>query len=309
MGKFKRCHACAGWAPKADAVCPHCGADLGWLATALAAVRSAGKRSATAATAATRDPDALTSNVSSLLLLGMFVLFALPILAMSKNPDFSVGKYLMGGDSFTSILLGALTKGPPIPMLQGGDSIAFIPTDTFRDGQYWRLIAAVFLHSGIMHIGFNAMALAQLGPKMQRSYGPGFLMALFVFSGAFGYLVTYVAYTKVLSVGASGAVFGLIGVGIAGALRVNDKVELRTYLSWLIGSFLISFFAPINNWAHGGGLAFGLFFGWLVPEHRVPVYPWMQRVGSVLGALATVLVVVSLIFAAMFARSVLAEVQ
>ena len=304
--KYGKCHKCLGWVPADDPTCPHCGAEQSLLASLMAGARRAGK----GAQQSVSGSDSPFENVSTLLLGALFVMFAIPIVALARHPDFHIAAYLLGADTVPPTLLGALTKGPFHHTGYGPDGGPDIGCDTFVDHQYWRLIAGVFLHHGIIHLGFNCSALATLGPKIQRFYGPGFLMFLFVATGALGFVVTYVAYAdRVLSAGASGAIFGLIGTGMASAFRAGDRHELRTYASWLIGSVLISLFAPINNWAHFGGLVGGLLFGYLVPEHRVPVYPALQRLGTVLGVLATIAVFVSLYFAAEFAQLALAAAQ
>ena len=60
----------------------------------------------------------------------------------------------------------------------------------FEDGEYWRFVTAMFLHGGLIHIGFNMMALMQFGPAVEELYGSPRFLFLYTSTGAFGFLVS-----------------------------------------------------------------------------------------------------------------------
>ncbi len=102
-------------------------------------------------------------------------------------------------------------------------------------GQPWRLVTAIFLHGGLLHIGFNMWVLMDIGPMVEEMYGSARYFFLFVASGAFGYLVS--SAMGHLSVGASGSLLGLIGVLLAatqGQQSLQAKALRSALIRWLI---------------------------------------------------------------------------
>ncbi|MCP6769969.1 rhomboid family intramembrane serine protease, partial [Klebsiella pneumoniae] len=76
----------------------------------------------------------------------------------------------------------------------------------FREHQWYRLITAMFLHGGLIHIGFNMMVLMDLGPIVEEVYGSARYLFAYVLMGAIGFLFS--AMTGHFSIGASGAILG-----------------------------------------------------------------------------------------------------
>ncbi len=87
------------------------------------------------------------------------------------------------------------------------------PYPFFIQHQWWRLVTAMFLHGGLIHIGFNMMSLMQLGPALEELYGSARYLFLYVATGAFGFLVS--VWFGHFSLGASTALLGLVGVMLA----------------------------------------------------------------------------------------------
>ena len=149
-------------------------------------------------------------------------------------------------------------------------------TPLIAAGEYWRLLTSMFLHIGLMHLAFNAYALIILGTELERLYGPGRLVAIYLFSGLFGSLASY-AFSYNLAAGASGAIFGLIGA--LAAFFLVHRERLGTYgrtrlanIAFLIAVNLFFGFTQtgIDNFAHIGGLLSGLALGWaLVPKYQL----------------------------------------
>jgi len=134
-------------------------------------------------------------------------------------------------------------------------------------GEYWRLITPVFLHGSLTHIGFNMYALYALGPQMERFYGSWQFLLLYLVSG-FGGVVASFALTEAASVGASTAIFGLLGAyGIFSYM--NQKVfgerarrSLRSVVQIAVINLLIGMTPGIDNWGHMGGLVAGVIIAW-----------------------------------------------
>jgi membrane associated rhomboid family serine protease len=136
-------------------------------------------------------------------------------------------------------------------------------------GQWWRLITPMFLHSPflIWHIIFNMMALFIYGPYVERAYGTRRFVALYL---ATGFVAGAVSYTlgpcNVYGLGASGAIFGIIGVLLVYLFKRRTSAAEGQFLRGLLVlvgiNFLIPFVFPgIDVYAHLGGLASGLLLG------------------------------------------------
>ena len=154
-------------------------------------------------------------------------------------------------------------------------------------GDWWRLLTYMFLHGGLMHIAFNMWCLWDLGTLCEHLYGRWTFIAIYLITGiAAG--VTSVAWNpQVLSVGASGAIFGLAGALIASFYlgefslpRVAISGTLRSLLFFVGFNVLFGTLSPgIDNACHAGGLVSGLILGAMVariaPDPSLP----MRRVG------------------------------
>jgi rhomboid protease GluP len=156
-------------------------------------------------------------------------------------------------------------------------------------GEYWRLIASMFLHIGLPHLLFNAWALFSIGRDIEMFYGPVWFTAIYFISGLAGNIAFYCLGSDVVSAGASGAIFGLIGAEAAFFL-VNRQMfgsfarQRLGNLAIIIGINLVfGFTAPgINNLAHLGGLVSGFLLGYvLAPKYAVQ---WQWSSGAPVGA-------------------------
>jgi rhomboid protease GluP len=137
-------------------------------------------------------------------------------------------------------------------------------------GEAWRLLSSVFLHSGVTHLGFNMLSLYFLGSFVEEAFGRGRFLALYLLSGISGGLAyLYFGEYNAPAVGASGAIFGLLGGVLGYALRRGtfswQNPLIRQLLILLALNLYLGFSIPnISNTAHLGGLAGGFLFGWLV---------------------------------------------
>jgi len=157
--------------------------------------------------------------------------------------------------------IGSLASGSGVTERGGGDVIAngalFGPAIA-SGHEYWRLITSGFLHAGLIHIGFNMYLLWILGQMLEPSIGHVKFVALYVVSllgGAFGALLVS---PDAVTVGASGAVFGLMG-GAVVMMRARGFDPMQSGIPALIGlNLAISFIIPgISIGGHIGGLVAG----------------------------------------------------
>jgi membrane associated rhomboid family serine protease len=135
-------------------------------------------------------------------------------------------------------------------------------------GEYWRLLSAAFVHANPIHILVNAWALWSLGQLCERLFGKWQTLAIYVLTGVGGSLLSIAWNQERLSVGASGAIFGIIGALVAG-LRFGDlglsHGQRRAMFSSLVSvaaiNFVIGFTGGIDNMCHLGGFVTGLLVG------------------------------------------------
>jgi rhomboid protease GluP len=143
-------------------------------------------------------------------------------------------------------------------------------------GQYWRFLTAMFLHGGLMHIALNGLALHVLGPQVERVYGTPRFLAIYFLAGLWGGVASY-AFSARPSVGASGAIFGLVG-SLAVFFYTHRQMfgemgrsNLQSMIAFIGINILFGLSASgIDNYAHMGGLAGGALSGWLLsPRYQV----------------------------------------
>jgi membrane associated rhomboid family serine protease len=124
-------------------------------------------------------------------------------------------------------------------------------------GEWWRLLTAAFLHGSFLHIAFNMYVLFALGPTLERILGHGRYLTLYVLSALGGGVASYVfSDLRTVSVGASGAIFGLMGALIVAGRRL--RYDITQVVILLAINVAIGFFSPGVDWrAHFGGLVIG----------------------------------------------------
>jgi len=160
---------------------------------------------------------------------------------------------------------------------------------TLRRHEYWRLIAAMFLHASILHWAVNSWALYQLGTLYEALFGSRRFILMYLATGLFASIASAVriGYSNGASVGASGAIFGLMGAFIFSISRSPlyrhqpwTRGLIIQLVFWIVINIAIgASFAFIDNTAHLGGLISGLLLG-LIP-HRVPPPPPSESVVDV----------------------------
>ncbi|KQP21772.1 rhomboid family intramembrane serine protease [Pseudorhodoferax sp. Leaf267] len=175
------------------------------------------------------------------------------------------------------------------------------------DDQWWRLLSATFLHGGLAHLAFNMLGLWEAGKQLCRLLGNGQFLLVYFAAGLSGSAASlhYAAQSSV-SVGASGAVFGVLGALLAASWHYRHAVpptnlrRLWTGLGFFIGYSLLHGFSQqnVDNAAHLGGLASGVALGLVLLAPFDPLASHgRRRVRALLGTVASGIAVVYAVLA------------
>ncbi len=151
-------------------------------------------------------------------------------------------------------------------------------------GEYWRLITPIFLHSpyGIGHILFNSFALVIFGPALEQMLGKGKLFFIFIFTGVVANVFTYIVepsptYTHL---GASGAIYGIIGLYIFMALfekKLIDPQSAKLVIIISVIGLIMTFIRPgINIAGHLFGFIAGFALGPILLRNARAFNPWQN---------------------------------
>jgi membrane associated rhomboid family serine protease len=125
-------------------------------------------------------------------------------------------------------------------------------------GDWWRLITSAFLHASVIHIAFNMLALWWLGAPVEMVLGRVRFIGLYLVSGLAGAAGALVANPNAVTVGASGAIFGLLGAGLILEWQATGSIA-GNYLTLILINLAISFAVPgISIGGHVGGLIGGI---------------------------------------------------
>src|ERR1700688_4183156 len=156
-------------------------------------------------------------------------------------------------------------------------------------GEWWRLLTCVFIHGGLLHIAFNMWCLWDLGRLAESVYGHWTFAAVYLITGLAASLASLFWNPVVLSVGASGAIFGIAGALVASFYlgefslpRAAITGTLRSVVMFVgYNLFFGAIIANTDNAAHIGGLLLGLLLGALIAR----VAPQSDDVGRRVGVL------------------------
>lgn len=168
---------------------------------------------------------------------------------------------------------------PAAGCLAAARSYQWIPG--VADGAYWQLITSAFTHVEALHIGSNMLMLIILGPVLERTFGRArFLLVYLVSALASGVTVVWLSDPASATVGASGALFGVLGALLVVSIKVRGNVQnIALIVALNLG---VTFFVPDVSWqGHLGGLAGGALLGaWAVyaPRERRGLWVWAGAV-------------------------------
>jgi rhomboid protease GluP len=219
--QHKVCPACGQVQDRTERRCVKCGAPLG------ARVWQVASRLGLVVPAA----------ISVSTLLGMTIAIAYLRLMLVRP---GTGYFSVSGDDL--IYLGAYY----LPAIQAG--------------QLWRHATAIFLHIGLLHLGFNMIALAQIGPAIEDTFGRARMLLLFLVTGVAGFALCQALGMAALSAGASGAIMGLCGAAAGWGQRDGTSVGhgvRNLMLKWAAYTMIFGMVIRANNTAHLGGFIAG----------------------------------------------------
>jgi membrane associated rhomboid family serine protease len=180
-------------------------------------------------------------------------------------------------DVITNILANAIN-------IQQNDTLATVlitygakDNSLILAGQYWRFVTPIFLHVNLLHIALNMLNFFVLGIFLERLVGHLRFLLIYLVTGVISIIASFYFAPQEISVGASGAIFGLVGaysifvLAHRKALR-GGGIPALLWLVCIIGANLsVGFFiAAVDNFAHIGGLLSGFLLGWWFMPHYVP---------------------------------------
>ena len=168
--------------------------------------------------------------------------------------------------------VGASSSGTPLGLSSEALTLGALVPAFVAEGEAWRLLTSTFLHSGLTHLLLNMLSLYFLGSFAEVTFGRGRFFALYLLSGiAGGIAYLYFGWDSPgqPAVGASGAIFGLLGGVFGYAMRrgtfsTGDPVIRQLLLLTGINLFLGFSIPGVSNTAHLGGLVGGLLYGYLL---------------------------------------------
>ena len=164
------------------------------------------------------------------------------------------------------------------------------------EGEWWRMFTGGFLHAGFIHLAFNMFLLWMLGSQLERLLGPTSYLILYFGSLLSGALGVMLLDPLALTVGASGAVFGLMGATVVYHLRRGVSPWSNGIGTLLIINLIFTFARPnISVGGHLGGLLGGLLIGWLIDEMN------KKRIAGYLSFLLPLIITVALGFSCLWA--------
>lgn len=223
------CQACRALVPASEKHCPMCGREAVPARTFLHA--STGGH-----------------FISIIILTINIALFVLMALVEMRN---GAGAEAFMQSASTSVLggIGALYPG------------------ALANGEWWRLVTWNFLHIGLVHLLFNSIALYQVGPQVEEIFGSAKFIFIYLVTGVVAGLASMIISPS-FTAGASGALFGLIGLMAAYGYRLGGvfgRALMKSMLIWAAFGFAIGMMPGINNIAHGGGFVAGVALAFVIP--------------------------------------------
>jgi rhomboid protease GluP len=241
----RMCPHCRGLIERNTSVCPLCGG----------AVKAPASRAGTAAPGRVLGGlIPVPSTATSALVAANIALYGISWYLTQQSAE--PGSGLSGGASGVVLLRLGAKYGP----------LMFA-------GEWWRLVTAMFLHAGLLHIGFNLWCLFDLGPTVESMFSTTKFIVIYLVTGVFGFVLSLFWSPFGLSVGASGAILGLIGALIGasfhhGSLGKDLRSQLWRWVIYIFAFGLIGGFfgMGLDNAAHLGGLLSGLALGYFVPQ-------------------------------------------
>jgi rhomboid protease GluP len=248
METRRMCPNCRAFITNKDRICPYCKEPVG--------PRAIDRR----------NPSDLLGGLVSHARLTTTIFLMVNVALFLGTVAFSMR--LGNGSAFMNLDLGTLVRfGAKYPPL-------------ILEGQWWRIVTAGFLHGGLVHIAMNMWVLMDLGAQVEEVYGTTRYVVFYLLSSAGGFLLS-TFWSSSPSVGASAALFGLIGAMIAFGVKSNTSMggAIRgMYIRWAIYGLLFGLlpYFHIDNAAHLGGLGTGFAIAYVAGTPRLTNTPGEQ---------------------------------
>ncbi len=197
----------------------------------------------------------------------------------SLGQDLGFVPFVMGATITLYVLSLLLSRANLQMMLSPSPEILFLlgasgMLPVMQYGRWWTVLTAGWLHAGVLHVLFNVLWIRQLGPVVAELYGPARMVIIYIVSGAIGFIVTTLAGRYFwwlpipflrgagFSVGASAAIFGLLGAMVYYGRRTGSSIASQTGLQYALVMGVFGLILPgVDNWAHAGGFAGGYLAG------------------------------------------------
>lgn len=139
--------------------------------------------------------------------------------------------------------------------------------ETFLNGAYWQVITSMFVHFDFPHLGYNMLFLIIFGWKGEEIYGGRTFLGIYLLSGLFSALVSFIYPVGTLSAGASGAIFGILGANLIAQRNIYPS-GARTSLLYGFIFFILA--ATTGFLAHLVGIIFGFLLGYWITREWYP---------------------------------------
>ncbi|KAK7257813.1 hypothetical protein RIF29_32058 [Crotalaria pallida] len=149
--------------------------------------------------------------------------------------------------------------------------------------QVWRLLSCIWLHGGVVHVLANMLSLFLIGIRLEQEFGFVRIGLLYVISGFGGSLLSALFIQSGISVGASGALFGLLGAMLSELLTnwtiyANKFAALLTLIVTIVINLAVGILPHVDNFAHIGGFISGFLLGFVFLIR--PQYKWVRQRNS-----------------------------
>lgn len=146
--------------------------------------------------------------------------------------------------------------------------------------QGWRLVTCIWLHAGVVHLVANMLSLVFIGVRLEQQFGFVRIGVIYLLSGFGGSILSSLFIRDNISVGASGALFGLLGAMLSELITnwssyTNKVAALLTLIFIVAINLAIGMLPRVNNFAHIGGFLTGFLLGFILLPR--PQFVWIER--------------------------------
>jgi len=189
----------------------------------------------------------------------------------------------LGAGAVTQALLAINVAVFLLSMVSGGAITAAgaMIRSNILAGEWYRLMSPIFLHASTTHLLVNCMSLNAVGPQVESIFGKDRLLVVYLMSGIAGNLMSCYLGRGIMSVGASGSIFGLVGArasfygGHEEMLGPGSRSAMRSIAQTIVINLGFGLMpgSNIDNWGHLGGVLGGVVCGYMIgPNFKVKRY-------------------------------------